>query len=111
MKDKTFRRVISSILLLSAIVALSLVFIASSTYEVVLALALSMVAGSLGLFLWDMAGLGVCGCGRQASRQKERGAGVLAAAAPAAADLHVKFFVRNALCGAQSSAAVGFCCS
>lgn len=49
MTDKTFRRVISSILLLSAIVALSLVFIASSTYEVVLALALSMVAGSLGL--------------------------------------------------------------
>lgn len=49
MTDKTFRRVISSILLLSAIVALSLVLIASSTYEVVLALSLSMVAGSLGL--------------------------------------------------------------
>lgn len=49
MTDKTFRRVISSILLLSAIVALSLVIIASSTYEVVLALSLSMVAGSLGL--------------------------------------------------------------
>ncbi len=49
MTDKTFRRVISSILLLSAIVALSLVIIASSTYEVVLAMTLSMVAGSLGL--------------------------------------------------------------
>ena len=49
MTDKTFRRVISSILLLSAIVALSLVIIASSTYEVVLALSLSLVAGSLGL--------------------------------------------------------------
>lgn len=49
MTDKTFRRVISSILLLSAIVALSLVLIASSTYEVVLALSLSIIAGSLGL--------------------------------------------------------------
>jgi len=38
MTDKIFRRVISSMLI-----------IASSTYEVVLAMALSLVAGSLGL--------------------------------------------------------------
>jgi hypothetical protein len=49
MTDLIFRRVTSSILLLCAIVALSLVIIASSTYEVVLALSLSLVAGSLGL--------------------------------------------------------------
>lgn len=49
MIDKSFRRVISSVLLLSAIVALSLVIIASSTYEVVLAMTLSLIAGSLGL--------------------------------------------------------------
>ncbi len=49
MTDLIFRRVISSILLLSAIVALNLVIIASSTYEAALAMALSLVAGSLGL--------------------------------------------------------------
>jgi len=49
MTDKIFRRVISSMLLLSTCIALSLVIIASSTYEVVLAMALSLVAGSLGL--------------------------------------------------------------
>ena len=49
MTDKIFRRVISSILLLSACIALSLVIIASSTYEVVLAMALSLIAGTLGL--------------------------------------------------------------
>lgn len=49
MTDKIFRRVISFILLLSAVVALCLIFISSSTYELTLALALSMVAGSLGL--------------------------------------------------------------
>ena len=49
MTDKIFRRVISSILLLSACIALSLVIIASSTYEVVLAMALSLVASLLGL--------------------------------------------------------------
>jgi hypothetical protein len=50
MTDLIFRRVISSILLLSAIASLNLVIIASSTYEAALAMTLSLIiAGSLGL--------------------------------------------------------------
>jgi hypothetical protein len=49
MTDKMYARIISTILLACAIVALATILIASSTYEAVLSLALTFVAGSLGL--------------------------------------------------------------
>jgi hypothetical protein len=49
MTDKIYARIISSILLACAIAALSLTFIASSTFEAVLSISLTFVAGSLGL--------------------------------------------------------------
>jgi hypothetical protein len=49
MSDKIYARIISTILLACAIVALASSTIASSTYEVVLSLSLTFVAGTLGL--------------------------------------------------------------
>jgi hypothetical protein len=51
MTDKIYARIISSILLGCAITALSLTFIASSTFEVVLSISLTFVAASLGLVI------------------------------------------------------------
>lgn len=49
MTNKMYARFISSILLGCAIAALSLTFIASSTFDAVLSIALTFVAGTLGL--------------------------------------------------------------
>jgi hypothetical protein len=49
MSDKIYARIISTILLACAILALAMIMLASNTYEVCLTFALSLVSGTLGL--------------------------------------------------------------
>lgn len=51
MSNLIFKKIASSTLLLSAIVAFGLIFIASSTYEAILALALTFISGCLGIII------------------------------------------------------------